>query len=74
MPECGLPHCAIAARQSPRDFTEAANFSSRGLCHFIAGRLDDAVEWGAAGCGYHGIVREKDRATYIDGLRAAGLT
>jgi hypothetical protein len=23
---------------------------------------------------YHGIVREKDRATYIEGLRAAGLT
>ena len=120
MAEDGLLHCAIAARLSPRDYTEPGNFGRRGLCHFIAGRFDDAVEcmqravdlrphfsgaWRSlAACAgmagdldiarhalsvakrlhpslsvewieeYHPIVRENDRATYIAGLRAAGLT
>ena len=28
-----------------RDFTQAVNFSVRGLCHFMAGRFVEAVEW-----------------------------
>ena len=119
MPDDGLHHCDIAARLSPRDFAQAVNFSVRGLCHFIAGRFAEAVEWErraveirphfgtawrtlAAAAGkagklelavhalseakrlhpslslewvekYHPIVHERDRAVYIDGLRAAGL-
>jgi TolB-like protein/Tfp pilus assembly protein PilF len=115
----GLHHCEIAARLSPRDFTQAANFSVKGLCYFMAGRFADAMEWErqavelrplfatawrtlAASAGkagsldeaahalseakrlhpslsiewveeYHPIVKQKDRATYIEGLRAAGL-
>src|SRR5215468_9619148 len=45
MSEDGLRHCEIAARASPRDFTQAVNFSVRGLCHFVAGRFAEAVEW-----------------------------
>jgi TolB-like protein/Tfp pilus assembly protein PilF len=41
----GLHHCELAARLSPRDFTQAANFSVKGLCHFMAGRFADAMEW-----------------------------
>jgi adenylate cyclase len=44
-PDDGLHHCEIAARSSPRDFTQAVNFSVRGLCHFMAGRFVQAVEW-----------------------------
>ena len=119
MADDGLHHCAIAARLSPRDFTEPGNFGSRGVCHFVAGRFADAVEcerravdlrphfgpaWitlaASAGMAgdldvaahalsvakqlhpslsaewvekYHAIVRDKDRAIYIEGLRAAGL-
>jgi adenylate cyclase len=44
MPEDGLRHIEIATRLSPRDFTKSANFSSSGLCHFIAGRFDLAAD------------------------------
>ena len=44
MPEDGLRHLATAARLSPRDFAESANHSSCGLCHFIAGRYDEAAD------------------------------
>jgi adenylate cyclase len=44
MPDDGLHHLALAARQSPRDFTQASNLSTQGLCHFIAGRFPIAVE------------------------------
>jgi TolB-like protein/Tfp pilus assembly protein PilF len=119
MPSEGLHHCGLAARLSPRDFTQAVNFSAQGLCHFMAGRFAEGVEWErravelrphfgsawrtlAAAAGkvgnfdaatralseakhlhpllsiawvekYHPIVRETDRAIYIEGLRAAGL-
>jgi adenylate cyclase len=33
MPDDGLHHLALAARQSPRDFTQASNLSTQGLCH-----------------------------------------
>jgi adenylate cyclase len=119
MPSDGLHHCGLAARLSPRDFTQAVNFSAQGLCQFMAGRFAEGVEcerravelrphfgsaWRtlAAAAGkvgnldvatralseakrlhpllsiawvekYHPIVRETDRAIYIEGLRAAGL-
>jgi adenylate cyclase len=41
----GLHHCGLAARLSPHDFTQAVSFSVRGLCHFMAGRFAEAVEW-----------------------------
>jgi adenylate cyclase len=41
----GLRHCELAVRLSPRDFTQAANSSVKGLCHFVAGQFADAVEW-----------------------------
>jgi adenylate cyclase len=41
----GLHHCGLAARLSPRDFTQAVNFSATGLCHFMAGRFAEAGEW-----------------------------
>jgi adenylate cyclase len=44
MPADGLRHLATAARLSPRDFTESANYSRCGLCHFIAGRYDEAAD------------------------------
>ena len=45
MSEDGLHHCELGARLSPRDFTQAVNFSVRGLCHFMAGRFAEAVDW-----------------------------
>ena len=45
MSEDGLHHCELGARLSPRDFTQAVNFSVKGLCHFMAGRFAEAVEW-----------------------------
>ncbi|MFO1210154.1 MAG: winged helix-turn-helix domain-containing protein [Amaricoccus sp.] len=45
MSEEGLRHCGRATRLSPRDFTRTVNFSVTGLCHFMAGRYADAVEW-----------------------------
>jgi TolB-like protein/Tfp pilus assembly protein PilF len=119
MPADGLHHVALAAKLSPRDFTRSANFSTSGLCCFIAGRFDEAADlerravemrpefgtaWrtyaAAAGMAgrleeaaealkeakrlqptlslewvetFHPIVNVSDRATYIQGLRAAGL-
>jgi TolB-like protein/Tfp pilus assembly protein PilF len=119
MPEDGLHECAHAARLSPRDFSQAGNFATSGLCHFVAGRFREAIEcerkavqlrpnfgpaWltltAAAGREgdldmaaqalseavrlhpslslawveeHHAIVREKDRSSYIEGLRSAGL-
>ena len=45
MSDEGLRHVAIAARLSPRDYTYAANFSVSGLCHFMAHRYADALEY-----------------------------
>jgi TolB-like protein/Tfp pilus assembly protein PilF len=45
LPDDGLHHCGLAARLSPRDFTQAVNFSARGLCHFVAGGFAEAAEW-----------------------------
>jgi TolB-like protein/Tfp pilus assembly protein PilF len=42
-PEDGLHHIAIADRLSPRDFAQAASFATAGMCHFVAGRYDEAV-------------------------------
>jgi adenylate cyclase len=44
MPSDGLHHCGLAARLSPRDFTQAVIFSAQGLCHFMAGRFAEGVE------------------------------
>jgi TolB-like protein len=44
MPADGLHHLAVASRLSPRDFTRGANFATRGLCHFVAGRYDEAAD------------------------------
>jgi adenylate cyclase len=119
MPDDGLHYLALAARLSPRDFAQAGNLSTQGLCHLMARRFPQAVEcerravelrphfgtaWrtlaAAAGLAhdhdtavhalaearrlhpslsvewvekYHPIIHEKDRAMYIEGLRAAGL-
>jgi adenylate cyclase len=45
MAEEGLRETAIATRLSPRDPNQAANLSSIGTCHFVAGRFDKAVEF-----------------------------
>jgi adenylate cyclase len=120
MPNDGLHHLGIARHLSPRDFAQAANFATRGLCCFVAGRFSDGVALAAravelrphfgsawrtlaAAAGkagdlamasralgearrlhpglcidwvekWHPIVHTRDRAIYIDGLRAAGLT
>ena len=119
MPADGLHELALAARLSPRDYTQAGNLATVGLCHLIAGRFEEAVDaelravqlrpdfgtaWrtltAAAGLAgdhengrralaetkrlhpavsvdwverFHPIVRPKDRALYIEGLRASGL-
>jgi adenylate cyclase len=44
MADDGLHHCTLAARLSPRDFSQAGNHSVTGLCHLMAGRFADAVE------------------------------
>ncbi|TPJ36043.1 winged helix-turn-helix domain-containing protein [Mesorhizobium sp. B2-6-5] len=36
MPDDGLHHLALAERLSPRDFTQAANLSIKGMCQFVA--------------------------------------
>lgn len=41
----GLEHTAIAMRLSPRDSIQAANLSTIGTCHFVAGRLREAAEF-----------------------------
>src|SRR6516162_9422339 len=119
MVDDGLHQCALAVRLSPRDFSQAGYFSTVGLCHFMAGRFAEAMQWerravelrpnfgtawrtlvAAAGRAgdldaarqalatakrlhpslsiewvekYHPIVKDRDRAAYIEGLRAAGL-
>jgi TolB-like protein/Flp pilus assembly protein TadD len=45
LPEDGLHHVALASRLSPRDYTQSANFSIKGLCHFIGGRYAEAAEF-----------------------------
>jgi TolB-like protein/Tfp pilus assembly protein PilF len=45
MPADGLHHLALATRLSPRDFTRPANYSTCGLCCFVAGRFDEAADW-----------------------------
>ena len=45
MPDDGLHHLAIAERLSPRDFTQAGNLSTAGLCHFVAKRFAEAAEY-----------------------------
>ena len=120
LPDDGLHHLAIATRLSPRDYSQAGNLATVGLCHLMARRFAEAVEmerravqlrphfgtaWrtlaAAAGLAgdletarhalaqarrlhpdlsvdwverHHPIVHAVDRAMYIDGLRAAGLT
>ena len=44
LPEDGLHHVAIAARLGPRDYTQAANLSTAGLCHFMARRFAEAID------------------------------
>jgi TolB-like protein/Tfp pilus assembly protein PilF len=44
MPEDGLHHIAIADRLSPRDFTQAANLATAGMCHFVAGRYSQGLD------------------------------
>jgi TolB-like protein/Tfp pilus assembly protein PilF len=44
MSEDGLHHAALAVRLSPRDFTQAGNFSVMGLCHFMAGRFAEGAD------------------------------
>jgi adenylate cyclase len=45
MAEEGLRHLTQAARVSPRDFNEAAIHATVGLCHLMAGRYHEAVEF-----------------------------
>ncbi len=44
MPDDGLHHLSIATRLSPRDFTRSAHLSTSGLCHFVAGRFNQAAD------------------------------
>ncbi len=41
--EEGQRQLEIATRLSPRDHTQAANFSIEGLCHLVAGRYSEAM-------------------------------
>ena len=38
-------HLAIATRLSPRDFTQAANYSVTGLCRLMDGQFEDAMSF-----------------------------
>jgi Flp pilus assembly protein TadD len=40
-----MRHVMMAMRLSPRDSIQAANLSTIGTCHFVAGRYADAVEF-----------------------------
>jgi TolB-like protein/Tfp pilus assembly protein PilF len=119
MADEGLHHCALATKLSPRAYFHPGTLSITGMCHLMARRFGEAVDFerravelrpefgmawrtlaAAAGLAgklelargalaearrlqpslsadwvekHHGIVRDKDRAMYIDGLRAAGL-
>ncbi len=44
MADPGLHHLAIATRLGPRDYTQAGNLSSAGLCHLMAGRYAEAID------------------------------
>ena len=44
MAEDGLHHLAIAARLGPRDYTQAANLATAGLCHLMAQRYGEAID------------------------------
>ncbi|MFO1141389.1 MAG: winged helix-turn-helix domain-containing tetratricopeptide repeat protein [Amaricoccus sp.] len=44
LPEDGLHQLAIAARLGTRDYTQAANLASAGLCHFVARRFTEAID------------------------------
>ncbi len=44
MHDAGLHHLAIATRLSPRDFLQAGNLSTVGLCHLMARRFPEAIE------------------------------
>ena len=39
----GFGQLELARRLSPRDYTQAASLSVEGLCHFVAGRYEEAV-------------------------------
>ena len=41
----GIRHLTLAIRLSPRDPLQAANLSSMGTCHFVAGRVATALEF-----------------------------
>jgi adenylate cyclase len=43
MAEEGINHLLLAQRLSPRDYNEAANLSTIGLCHMMAGRFSEAA-------------------------------
>jgi TolB-like protein/Flp pilus assembly protein TadD len=43
MAEEGINHLLLAQRLSPRDYNEAANHSTMGLCHMMAGRFSEAA-------------------------------
>jgi tetratricopeptide (TPR) repeat protein len=43
LPKDGMHHLAIAERLSPRDFTQAANLSIKGMCHFVTGNFSESV-------------------------------
>jgi TolB-like protein/Tfp pilus assembly protein PilF len=45
-PEEGLHHLAFAERMSPRDFSQAAIYSTQATCHFVAGRYAEAISLG----------------------------
>jgi TolB-like protein len=46
LPEDGLHHLALAEQMSPRDFSQAAIYSTMATCHFVAGRYAEAVALG----------------------------
>jgi adenylate cyclase len=45
MPDRGLHHVSLALRLSPRDPQEAPYLSAMGLCHFMAERYSNTVEF-----------------------------
>ena len=44
-PDEGMHHVEVSMRLSPRDSVHAANLSTMGTCHFIAGRYAEALEF-----------------------------
>ena len=45
MSEEASRHLAIATRLSPRDFTQAANYSVTGLCRLMDGQFEEAMSF-----------------------------